>query len=301
MSKEMLMKEPTQRPAITARRLTKHYGDVAALSDLDFTIVAGESVALWGANGAGKTTLLRCVLGMARCTGELEIYGVDPRRDGRAARKQIGYVPQDLPVSPMTVGEQIAFVARLKRASLDSARDHLAQLGLGGEEAKRIDALSGGMRQRLSLALALIGSPRVLLLDEPTANLDARGRAELIDLLQRLKQEGRTVLFSSHRPEDVLVLADRVLILDGGHLRDTKTPRQFEQELGRAQLVITLRNGHLQQALSTLTALGYDGAGEGHVLTVPVRMREKADVLSLLAREGIDIADFDVEQVGWTR
>jgi ABC-type multidrug transport system ATPase subunit len=301
MKKDMMMKETNQRAAITARQLTKRYGDVAALSALDFSVAQGEAVALWGANGAGKTTLLRCVLGMARCTGDLDIFGIDPRRDGRAARELIGYVPQDLPVSAMTVGEQVAFIARLKRATFASARDQLAQLGLGGEEAKRIDALSGGMRQRLSLALALIGSPRLLLFDEPTANLDARGRAELITLLQRLKAEGRTVLFSSHRPEDVLALADRVLMLDGGHLRDAKTPRQFEQDLGRGRLVITLRNGHLQQALSTLSSLGYDGAGEGHVLTVPVRIREKADVLSVLAREGIDIADFDVEQVGWTK
>ncbi|HET8523018.1 MAG TPA: ABC transporter ATP-binding protein, partial [Thermomicrobiales bacterium] len=297
----LTMTASNQRPAIVARRLTKRYGSVAALTDLDFTIAEGEAVALWGANGAGKTTLLRCVLGLARSTGELDIFGVDPRRDGRAARELIGYVPQDLPVSPMTVGEQIVFITRLKRASLESAREQLAQLGLGGEEGKRIDALSGGMRQRLSLVLALIGSPRVLLFDEPTANLDARGRAELLTLLQRLKQEGRTVLFSSHRPEDVLTLADRVLMLEGGHLREAKTPRQFEQDLGNAHLVITLRNGHLQQALSTLSSLGYDGAGEGHVLTVPVRLREKADVISVLAREGIDIADFDVEQVGWTK
>ena len=127
---------------------------------------------------------MRCLLGIARYQGEVRVGGFDPSRQGREARSLIGFVPQDLPVSPMSVAEMGRFVATLKGCPAGAEEGPLALLGLGDQGSKSVGALSGGMRQRLALALALIGTPRVLLLDEPTANLDARGRAELLALLR---------------------------------------------------------------------------------------------------------------------
>ena len=287
--------------AITARKVTKHYGNVAALAGIGFEVAPGEAVALWGPNGAGKTTILRCLLGLARYTGEIRVLGWDPQREGRQVRATIGYVPQDLPVSPMTAGEFVSFIASLKRVPVAQALERLDQLGIGDQADKRVGALSGGMRQRLSLALALIGSPGILLLDEPTANLDARGRAELLDLLLGLKRDGMTLVFSSHRPDDVLALADRILMIERGLLRQSASPAEFKQHLGTAsQLVLSLKNGHLPEALATLNRLGFEATGTGHVVTVPIPVREKARVIGALAREGIEIEDFEVERVGWT-
>jgi ABC-type multidrug transport system ATPase subunit len=283
---------------ITARDVTKRYGDVKALDGLGFAVPAGSALALWGPNGAGKTTILRCLLGLARYTGEIRVAGRDPLRDGRAVREAIGYVPQDLPVSPLTVGEFTVFIAGLKRVSRKAALDQLDLLGIGDQTEKQIGALSGGMKQRLALALALIGTPQILLLDEPTANLDAGGRAELLDLLRRLRQDGLTLVFSSHRPEDIVALADRVLMIEAGRLRNDVSPAEFQQELGAvSRLTVILKNGHLPEALATIDRLGFVATGEGHVVSVPLPLREKARVIGALAREGIDIVDFDVERI----
>jgi ABC-type multidrug transport system ATPase subunit len=281
--------------------LTKRYGQVLALDDVDLTVARQESVALWGPNGAGKTTILRCLLGLARYSGEVRVAGIDPARQGQQARSRIGYVPQDLPISPMSVDDLTAYVARLKRAPLAYGAARLEQLGIGAHGSKAVSALSGGMKQRLALALALIGSPPLLLLDEPTANLDARGRAELLQLLKRLKREGMTLVFSSHRPEDVLALADRVLLLDGGRLQGEQTPAQFMRGLGEtSRMVLFLRNGHAPEALAALAEFTVDTTTDGRVLTVAVQPHQKAEVLNRLAQAGVELEDFDVERMIWT-
>jgi ABC-type multidrug transport system ATPase subunit len=274
---------------------------VLALDEVAFDVAPRESVALWGPNGAGKTTVLRCLLGLARYRGEVRIGEVDPARHGREARAQIGYVPQDLPLSPMTVTEVTSYVARLKRAAPEEGAARLAQLGLTDHVDKPVAALSGGMKQRLALALALIGAPPVLLLDEPTANLDARGRADLLHLLKRLKGEGMTLVFSSHRPEDILALADRVLLLEQGRLVAEKTPAAFMRTLGEtSRMVLFLRNGHVDEALGALADYNVERTSDGKVLTVAVQPHQKADVLERLARAGVDLEDFDVERLLWT-
>jgi ABC-type multidrug transport system ATPase subunit len=292
---------PEPAPVILTEGLTKRYGQVLALDDVDIAVAKRESVALWGPNGAGKTTVLRCLLGLARYSGTVRIDGVDPARHGQQARRRIGYVPQDLPISPMSVDELTTYVARLKRAPLEVGIERLEQLGIAAQGSKAVSALSGGMKQRLALALALIGSPSVLLLDEPTANLDARGRAELLQLLKQLKREGMTLVFSSHRPEDVLALADRVLLLDGGRLQGEQSPAEFMRGLGEtSRMVLFLSNGHAPEALAALRDFTVDSTTDGRVLTVAVQPHQKAEVLNRLALAGVELDDFDVERMIWT-
>lgn len=292
----------TRGSGIVVEDVSKYYGQFPALQHVSFEVGAGESAALWGPNGAGKTTILRCLLGLSDYQGKIEVAGYDPIRAGRQARAAIGYVPQELPVQPMTIGEMVAFISKLKRASLDDSLQRLSMLGLEAEVNKEIRALSGGMRQRLALALALIGEPSILLLDEPTSSLDAKGRADLLQLLHELKRKGMTLIFSSHRPEDVLALADRILMLDGGVLTQEQSPGAFRTELGQeSRLVVFLRNGHMQTALDTLEEIGLVGSGEGKVISVPIRIDQKAQVLSAMARNGVDIEDFDWERYSWTK
>ncbi|MCC6944614.1 MAG: ABC transporter ATP-binding protein [Thermomicrobiales bacterium] len=289
------------KPVISVNSVSKYYGEFPALDTVSFQLGAGEAAALWGPNGAGKTTIMRCLLGLAKFDGSITINGFDPVSAGQRARAAIGYVPQDLPVQPLTVGEMVTYIAKLKRADPEESLHRLTQLGIEAQVNKEMQALSGGMKQRLALALALIGTPSILLLDEPTANLDAKGRAELLQLLHELRSQGMTLLFSSHRPEDVLALADRILLLDGGVLEQEQTPQGFRTSLGNeSRLVVFLRNGHRDVAIDTLTRLGLQGRGEGRVVTVAIRLDQKADVLSSLARDGVDIEDFEWERYAWT-
>lgn len=282
---------------IAAEQLTKRYGRVAAVDGASFRVGRGEAVALWGPNGAGKTTILRCLLGLARFDGTLRVAGLDPRRAGRDVRAMIGFVPQDLPVTSGTVGELSAFIAQVKGQSVAEALQRLELLDIADQIDKDVAALSGGMKQRLALALALIGSPPILLLDEPTANLDAHGRAELLQMLRRLKQDGLTILFSSHRPDDVVWLADRVLTVERGRITADLTPEQFADRLGSSsRLVLHLANGHRYEAIETLVQLGYEPRGDGAVVSVTLHANEKARVLETLVRAGVELEDFDVER-----
>ena len=206
-------------PMIVVRGLTKRFGPVTAVEDLSFTVEAGEAVALWGPNGAGKSTVLHCLLGIVRYDGTIELGGCDPHRHGKAARRLVGFVPQQIYLpEDFTVREVVDFFARLNGASPETIPGVLERLGLAAHAEKRVGTLSGGMKQRVALAVALLGDPPILLLDEPTASLDAQSRRDFLYLLGELKRSGKTLLFSSHRQDEILSLADRVLILEQGRL-----------------------------------------------------------------------------------
>ena len=214
---------------LTIRNLTKRYPrpgrawwsdeTITAVDNLSFDLPAGTSIALWGVNGAGKTTVIKCLLGLLASEGELHLNGYDLRRAGRTARRFLGYVPQELAFhNDLSVAESCRFYARLKEVGDERIPVVLALVGLTGQEKKAVGALSGGMKQRLALALALLADPPVLLLDEPTSNLDETTRDDFIDLLVRLRDAGKTLLFTSHYADEVTRLAERVLILRDGRL-----------------------------------------------------------------------------------
>ncbi|HVS02636.1 MAG TPA: nitrous oxide reductase family maturation protein NosD [Thermoanaerobaculia bacterium] len=217
----------TEHPLIEVRSLSKSFGRRTALADVSFTVHRGQAVALWGANGAGKTTALRALLGVMPCDGEVAVGGFDVRRQGKQARRLLGFVPQEIAFPEMTAGEALELFARLHRAPLDRIAELVASLGLEGELEAAVHGLSGGRKQRLALAVALLADPPVLLLDEATANLDVAARRDFLELLLELKAAGKTIVFSSHRPEEVLALADRVVHLEGGRLQPERPPREL--------------------------------------------------------------------------
>ncbi|MBK8024942.1 MAG: ABC transporter ATP-binding protein [Chloroflexi bacterium] len=212
---------------ITAVGLTKRYANALALDDLSFTIAAGEAVALWGANGAGKTTTLRCLLGVQGFEGELTVNSIDVAQNSKAARRIIGYVPQETIFYDMPVLETLHFYARLKKAGAERVSAVLEQVQLTPHQHKRVSMLSGGMKQRLALAAALLADPPILILDEPTANLDVKAQRDFIQLVQALNQSGKTIVFSSHRIEEVMALGSRVLVLSEGRLLLECTPPEL--------------------------------------------------------------------------
>ena len=222
---------------IRINALRKRFGRSLAVDGVTMHLPPGDSVALWGSNGAGKTTIIRCVLGLFRFDGAIAVAGMDVRRHGKAVRRLIGYVPQEIGFyDELRVGEALRFFSRVKGVAMPDAEPVLERVGLAGQHRKRIRELSGGMKQRLALAIALLGDPPVLMLDEVTASLDAFGREEFVGLLERLSGDGRTMLFASHRVDEVTALARRVVTLEAGRVIDECRAESFSPKLRREPL-----------------------------------------------------------------
>jgi len=209
---------------IVARDLCLTLADRAILAGVTFDVRRGESVALVGANGSGKTSVLRALLGLVPFTGRATIDGHDVTRDPVGARARLGYVPQKAAFGDAHAAEVLRFTARLRRLDPACGTELLALVGLAAHAHERVRTFSGGMQQRLALAVALLGEPPVLLLDEPSASLDDAGQRLFRDVVARLRQRGHTLLLASHRAEEVAALTDRVLHLDRGRLADAAPP-----------------------------------------------------------------------------
>jgi ABC-type multidrug transport system ATPase subunit len=186
------------------------------LERVSFEVEAGETLALVGSNGAGKTSLLRCVLGLVRYSGSIQINGFSLEKEPVHAKALIGYMPQVPAFCEETVKESLLFLARLRRVDPSEIWPLLDRVGLIKDAARPVAVLSTGMKQRLSLAASLIGRPPVLILDEPTASLDLQGQVEIVRFLQELQSQGQTILISSHRAEEVRALAQTIVVMDEG-------------------------------------------------------------------------------------
>jgi ABC-type multidrug transport system ATPase subunit len=221
---------------IDVTELSVRFGATTAVDGVSFKVAAGSTLALWGANGAGKSTVIRAILGLQDFTGTIRVGGHDVRRKGRCARELIGYVPQQLALyDDLRALDFLRFVAGLRRAPSDQPEALLHRVALAEHGRKPVAALSGGMKQRLALAAALLGDPPVLILDEPTASLDAEARAHLIQLLGELRRAGKTMMITSHRSEEVAALADDILVMVAGRpALSTEVARVTAAELDRA-------------------------------------------------------------------
>lgn len=281
---------------IRVDRLTKRYGDVLVVDGASFEVSAGEAVALWGPNGAGKSTVMRCLLGTTPFEGHVELGGIDVRSRGKSARRILGYVPQHLAFyDELAVGDTVALSCRLRRAPIESGRELLGVVGLGDQWTKRVGALSGGMKQRLGIALALVADPAILLLDEPTASLDMAARESVLEVFEKLRDDRRAILLTTHHLEEVGVLADRVLAMEAGSIVLEADPAGLARRLGlRAWMHVTVADDELSTAIDALAAEGYEVRRNTRGLLVEVGADQKGEALGSLHRAGVEVVDMDV-------
>jgi ABC-2 type transport system ATP-binding protein len=218
----------TPDAAVVARGLRKQYGDRAVVDGLDLDVERGRLVALLGPNGAGKTTTVEIIEGFRRPDGgEVRVLGMDPRRDGAALRPRMGVMLQQGGIMPQgRPRELVRLHARLFARPADP--DALFEmLGLAHVAVRPYKQLSGGEKQRLALALALVGRPELLVLDEPTAGMDPAAKAAVRALLGDLREAGRTILLTTHELADVERLADHVVVIDRGRVLAKGTPAEL--------------------------------------------------------------------------
>jgi len=218
---------------ILARQLTKKFGDLTAVDGIDFEVAKGEAFGFLGPNGAGKTSTMRMIGGVSPVTsGLLTIFGLDPAISGPKIRARLGVVPQaDTLDLELTVRENLIIYSRYFDLSWrEGARraDELLEFVQLNERAKdKVDELSGGMKRRLTIARALINSPELLLLDEPTTGLDPQARHLVWDRLYRLKQRGVTLVLTTHYMDEAEQLCDRLVVMDKARIAAEGSPREL--------------------------------------------------------------------------
>jgi Cu-processing system permease protein len=199
--------------------VSKRFGRRSALENVCLQIVPGEVTLLLGTNGAGKSTLLRSILGIADFEGHIRVNGLDPLRDGPAVRSLIGYMPQSGGLhGDLTVHETLCLWAAIRQVPIPRALALANEAGIADQATTKVRDLSGGMRQRLGFAIALLTDPPILILDEPSASLDAASREWVAEHLRSLARSGRTVLVSTHAGQELVAAGDRRIVLDSGRV-----------------------------------------------------------------------------------
>lgn len=273
--------------------VSKSFGDTVALDDLSMQVHAGESLGLLGPNGAGKSTLISLLTGTRRAdTGTVTIFGGDPTSPD--SRRRLGVTPQAtaLPVT-LRVREVFAFVG----AHFGTTQEHLDELAASFDLAdlleKQCGSLSGGQQRRLMVALALVGDPELVILDEPTTGLDVESRDRLWARLRRYRDEGGTLVITSHYLAEIEALASRVLVVDHGRVIADGTVRQITEQV-QLRRILLRTTAPEQQLLALPGTVSVTPESESDPRHVVLASRDADATVRALVADGIDFSDLQV-------
>jgi ABC-2 type transport system ATP-binding protein len=278
--------------AVRVQGVTRRFGPVLAVDNLSLTVEQGRTVALLGPNGAGKTTTISMLLGLsAPDAGSIEIFGAAP--GSATAHASVGAMLQDGGMMPgVLVGELLAMVRSLYATPL-ALHEAVEIAQLGGLEKRRVDRLSGGESQRLRLAMALIGDPRLLVLDEPTAAMDVETRRGFWHAMEGFTERGRTILFSTHYLEEADVTADRIVMMARGRVVADGTPSAIKDSVG----LRVIRFSIATPGIAGIDALPGAVSATAHGSRVELRCKDSDAALRALLAARPDAYDIEVAGV----
>jgi ABC-2 type transport system ATP-binding protein len=291
---------------IQVRSLRKSYGKTVAVDGISFEVHEGEIFGLLGPNGAGKTTTISILSGLLRPdAGEVSLDGRDPWSAPQEIRRRMAVVPQEVAVyEELTGRENLVLWGRLyglAAGELSRAVERaLEDVGLLSKADARVNTYSGGMKRRLNLAMALVSSPRILLLDEPTVGIDPQARLNILDLVRRLaRDEGMTILYTTHYMDEAQAICQRIAIMDHGRILAMGTLEELVRLAGEGDLVTvrgTFRATDLERVVTGLegTTLlqGSDGLG---LLAVDSSRAKMSEVLEAIYRSDLHLSDLSVK------
>jgi len=290
--------------AIEVDRLTKRYGDFTAVNDISFTVRKGEVFAFLGPNGAGKTTTVEIIETIRMSTsGKVTLLGMDVAKKKHDIVRRIGVLPQEFSsFDRITVRETVQYYARLF-SDRNTDIDGLIELvNLKDKTNEQYKSLSGGLRQRLGIAIALVNDPEVVFLDEPTTGLDPRARREVWEVLQGMKKKGKTVFLTTHYMEEAELLADTVAIISKGKIIAMGSPGELI-ETNANYLVLTLQSVD-EKAFEIVRKTGFEPVRNNHK-DIKIKLEHKDDVQKILkaikdagaSYLGLDVRKPNLEEV----
>ena len=285
---------------IEVRDLSKQYKTVTAVNKVSFDVYKGEIFSLVGPNGAGKTTtveILECL--RTPTAGSATVLGFDVVKEDKEIKKRIGVMPQDFNAfERLTVKENVELIARIYREPVDMS-PILEELGVWEVRNRRFEALSGGMKRRVGISMALISNPELLFLDEPTTGLDPQARRETWEVINRLKKMGKTVVLTSHYMEEVQHLSDRAAIIIGGSVIAIGTVQSLVTDYGGG-IRVRIMNGDKKVEDTLANVTNQISREDGITATFQTR-QQAGRALSLLYQLGdhyqIDIVEPDMDEV----
>ncbi|MFT4889664.1 MAG: ABC-2 type transport system ATP-binding protein [Halobacteriales archaeon] len=279
--------------------LTKHYGEVVALQDVDLTVDEGEIFGFLGPNGAGKSTTINMLLDFVRPTdGTATVLGMDAQHDSQAVRRRVGVLPDGYHVYDRLTGRQHVEFAIESKGADDDPDATLERVGIPEAADRKAGGYSKGMKQRLVLAMALVGEPDLLILDEPTTGLDPRGARDVREIVREEADRGATVFFSSHILEQVRAVCDRVGILREGELVAVDSIDGLRNAMTTDALLMVTLDRPFEEDVGTLetvegvTAVTADGSG----LAVQCANGAKTGVIDVVEDLGYAVQDFKTEE-----
>jgi lipooligosaccharide transport system ATP-binding protein len=284
---------PVPAPVITASSLTKKYKGFAAVDGISFEVAPGESFGLLGPNGAGKSTTMRMVGAVStRTSGDLRILGLDPDEHGPEIRSQLGVVPQaDNLDAELRVRDNLIVYGRyfgIPRAVVAKRADELLEFAQLADRSKaKVDDLSGGMKRRLTIARALVNEPKILLLDEPTTGLDPQARHILWDRLFRLKEQGTTLVLTTHYMDEAEQLYDRLVVVDKGTIMAEGSPAELIR-VHSSREVLEVRFGSDRNAVVAEQLAGVGDRVEVLPDRILIYSADGEEVLAHLLRRGLE-------------
>jgi ABC-2 type transport system ATP-binding protein len=285
-------------PVISARGLHKSYGDFEAVRGIDLEVMAGQIFAFLGPNGAGKTTTVEILEGYRkRSAGEVSVLGLDPERATRAWRQRVGFVLQECRLTPeLTVREAVSQYAGYYSAPRD-VDETVSLVGLEEKAEVRTSKLSGGQQRRLDVALALVGDPELLFLDEPTTGFDPAARRRAWDMIDSLGRLGKTVFLTTHYMDEAQALADQVAILARGEIVATGPPDQLGAE-GPSEAVIAFRLPDGAKATELPGRVGAAAQVDGRAVTLTTDdpLPQLNELTSWAVDRGVDLPALEVRR-----
>ena len=288
----------TQNAAIEATNLTKVYGDLVAVDNISFTVQMGKVFAFLGPNGAGKTTTVEMIESVRQPTsGNIKIFSKDIKTSFNEVKEKIGVLPQEFhSFEKLTVKETLVYFSKLykKTADINSIID---AMDLKDEEKKYYKDLSGGLKQRVGVAISLVNDPDIVFLDEPTTGLDPKARREVWEVIAGLRNRGKTVFLTTHYMEEAEYLADHIAIIHKGKIIAEGTLDELINKHGE-ESILRIKNCSSKNAVDVLKENGFDARTEGNGdVAIKIELKERVlNILSILKHECIDYENIDIRR-----
>ena len=283
---------------VQVENLSKKYGDITAVNGISFNLTKGEIFAFLGPNGAGKTTTVEILETLRNPTGgqaHVLGYDVSKRTDQAEIRKRIGVLPQDFnAIDRLTVRENINYFGAMFKHQLD-ADQLIEQVDLKDKRDEQFKSLSGGLKQRVGLAVALVNDPSLVFLDEPTTGLDPRARRDVWGVIERLKKQGKTVFLTTHYMDEAEYLADIVSIINNGQIIASGTPDQLIDSYGGKKTLIIRDAGPegLKQLPPNISKADLRNAGD---IAIPLNNGELTNILIQIGQTPLHDKEIEVRR-----